>query len=510
VEALLNTPARTVGRYAIYGEIAVGGMATVHYGRLLGPVGFARTVAIKRLHPQYARDPEFVSMFLDEARLAARIHHPNVCSTLDVVTTQGELLLVFEYLKGDTLARLMRTLRKVEEPIDPAIAVSIMVGALQGLHAAHEARNERGVELGIVHRDVSPHNILVGADGVSRVLDFGVAKAAGRFHTTREGKVKGKLPYMAPEQLRGQTVDRQSDVYGASVCLWEALTGRRLFVGENEGHLLELIMHSPVQRPSLYASAMPLALEDIVMRGLERDKTKRFATAKEMALALQRAVPPALASDVGEWVESVAEHTLVERAGHIALIESSDPDAPAFQDVASELARSGAHDVASVPREPTSGVASIEVPSSVSGSSQLSNISVAKDGQALDPSAHARKKRLVLTLGSIAGVAAIALFFIFYSGGQGARSSASAAPSPEVPPPSDTARAVAATEPPPPLPPITSTSEPPPVPPMAKASAPPRPIPVAKPSAPSSGGDDCKVPYTLGPNGERVYKRKCL
>src|SRR5580700_10113505 len=211
----------TVGRYALHHEIASGGMATVHIGRLLGPVGFARTVAIKRLHAHMARNPEFVAMFLDEARLAARIRHPNVVSTLDVVATEGELFVVMEYVPGDSLARLLHAAREAGEPVPLPVAASIMVDVLHGLHAAHEASDERGQPLGLVHRDVSPHNVLVGTDGAAHVIDFGIAKAAGRAQVTREGQLKGKLAYMAPEQLKGGTggskVDRRADVFGAAV-----------------------------------------------------------------------------------------------------------------------------------------------------------------------------------------------------------------------------------------------------------------------------------------------------
>src|SRR5580658_1265694 len=233
-----SPPPRMVGRYALYEKIASGGMATVHIGRLLGPVGFTRTVAIKRMHPQFTGDPEFVSMFLDEARLAARIRHPNVVSTLDVVAMNGELFLVMDYVPGESLARLVRGATLRGERIPPAIAATIMVGVLHGLHAAHEARNDRGEPLEVVHRDVSPQNILVGIDGVSRVLDFGVAKAVGRLHTTRDGQLKGKLAYMAPEQLRGTTT-RLTDVYAASIVLWEALTSKRPFQAENEAQMVD-------------------------------------------------------------------------------------------------------------------------------------------------------------------------------------------------------------------------------------------------------------------------------
>jgi serine/threonine protein kinase len=196
-------PLKVVGRYAVYGKLASGGMATVHLGRLMGPAGFSRTVAIKRLHPQFAKDPDFVAMFLDEARLAARIQHQNVVATVDVVARDDELFLVMDYVRGESFSRLLRASRKQGIDIPPRVIASVMVGMLHGLHAAHEAKDERGQPLSMVHRDVSPQNVIVGVDGVPRVLDFGVAKAAARVQVTRDGQMKGKLSYMAPEQLRG-------------------------------------------------------------------------------------------------------------------------------------------------------------------------------------------------------------------------------------------------------------------------------------------------------------------
>jgi serine/threonine protein kinase len=319
-----QTGVRVLGRYALYDEIAAGGMATVHIGRLLGPVGFSRTVAIKRLHAQFAKDPEFVSMFLDEARLAARIRHPNVIGTLDVVALSGELFLVMEYVPGESFARLWRSARDSGRPIPVPIVVAIMVTVLEGLHAAHEATNDRGEPLGIVHRDVSPHNILVGTDGVARVLDFGVAKAAGRLQTTREGQLKGKISYMAPEQIQG-TVDRTTDVYAASVVLWEALTGRRLFFAENEARTLANVLYPKVEPPSRLARGVSAALDAIVLKGLDPNPANRFATAREMARALQMAVPPAPAFAVSDWVESTAGTTIQSRASRVASIERTMP-----------------------------------------------------------------------------------------------------------------------------------------------------------------------------------------
>ncbi|MGH7294995.1 MAG: serine/threonine-protein kinase, partial [Polyangiaceae bacterium] len=225
-------------------------MATVHLGRLLGPAGFARTVAIKQLHAQFATDPEFVSMFLDEARLAARIRSPHVVPIVDIVADGGELLLVMDYVQGESLVRLLRSVLQARELVPLDIAVAVIAGALHGLHAAHEATDEQGNPLGIVHRDVSPQNILVGTDGLARLLDFGVAKAAGRIQTTREGQIKGKIAYMAPEQLRSEPVTRRTDVYAAAVVLWETLTCRRLFRADNEGAIVTSILQSEIEPPS--------------------------------------------------------------------------------------------------------------------------------------------------------------------------------------------------------------------------------------------------------------------
>ena len=311
-----------MGRYALYGEFAHGGMATVHLGRLLGPVGFARTVAIKRLHPQYAKDPDFVSMFVDEARLAARIRHPNVVATLDVVVLDGELFLVMDYVQGETLARLLRLQRERREQTPVRVAIAVITQVLAGLHAAHEARNERAEPLGLVHRDMSPQNVIVGVDGVARVLDFGIAKAEGRVQTTREGQLKGKLSYVAPEQLKGDPVDRRTDVYATAVTLWEVLTGRRLFKAESEWQLVSLVMEVEVLPPSAYAPLVPPELDAIVLRGLSRDPNERYNSAFEMALALERVMPLASAREVGEWVDNIGGHTLQRRADLVAEIET--------------------------------------------------------------------------------------------------------------------------------------------------------------------------------------------
>ncbi|MEJ7730617.1 MAG: serine/threonine-protein kinase, partial [Polyangiaceae bacterium] len=316
-------------RYALYEEIASGGMATVHIGRLTGAIGFARTVAIKRMHRHLSRDADFVSMFVDEARLAARIRHPNVVATLDVVQVGGELLLIMEYVHGESLSGLARAARRRGERIAPVIATSVASGLLFGLHAAHEASDERGVPLEIVHRDVTPANVLVGADGIARVLDFGIATANVRVQTTREGQMKGKLRYMAPEQLRDQPATRRTDVYGASVVLWETLTGERLFWASNEGAIITKVLESVVPPPSRLMDDVPAALDAVVLKGLARDPAARFPTAREMALALEGALAPAPAHAVGDWVDRTMGDVLRLRAELIACIEAAADGTPA-------------------------------------------------------------------------------------------------------------------------------------------------------------------------------------
>lgn len=319
---------RDVGRYRLYDEVASGGMATVHVGRLRGPAGFARTVAIKRLHPQFAHDPEFVSMFLDEARLAARIHHPNVAAILDVVALRGELFLVMEYVRGETLSRLLPACERAGITIPHRIAATILQQALLGLHAAHEARDHRGDALNMVHRDVSPQNIMVGADGITRMLDFGVAKAATRIQTTGHGQVKGKLSYMAPEQLRLEPIDRRTDIFAAGVVLWEALTGKRLFASDDPGAVIARILTHVPEPPSRIAKDIPPELDRVVANALKRQRSDRFATALEFAKALEQAVTPVGSLEVSDWVCAVAGPVLEARERTVAAVEIASESTP--------------------------------------------------------------------------------------------------------------------------------------------------------------------------------------
>jgi eukaryotic-like serine/threonine-protein kinase len=318
---------RIVGRYALFDEIAAGGMATIHLGRLVGPVGFSRTVAIKTLHPQFAKDPEFVEMFLEEARLASRIQHPNVISTVDVATAEGEVFLVMEYVAGESLAKLVRSAVKKGDPMPVDIAVTILAGMLHGLHATHEAKNEQLEAMHIVHRDVSPQNVLVGLDGVARIFDFGVAKAAAmRSQSTSDGQMKGKLSYMSPEQLNSRDVDRRTDVFAAGVVAWECLAGRRLFAGSDPGEVLAKVLTLDIPAPIDVLSSVPRVLSNTVMRALERSPEQRWQTARDFAIELERNVALAAPHMVGDWVALHAGEALQDRRRRVEAVERASAD----------------------------------------------------------------------------------------------------------------------------------------------------------------------------------------
>lgn len=316
-------PLRQLGRYALFGEMAKGGMANVHLGRLLGSAGFARTVVIKRMKAELAEDDEFVAMFVDEARLASRIQHPNVVSTLDVVRHDKELFIVLEYVHGKSLDELITATAERHAVIPPRIVSALGVQALLGLHAAHEATSESGEPLRLVHRDFTPHNLMVDVDGAARVVDFGVAMAAQKLHKTREGQVKGKWAYMSPEQVAGEEIDRRSDIFAAGIVLWEALTCRRLFFHENPARIATDITFKDVEPPSRHGSDCPEALDRVVLKALEKEPGDRFATAREMAQALRKAQPPTDVLDVSGWLDEIAGDALAARAREVAAIEKA-------------------------------------------------------------------------------------------------------------------------------------------------------------------------------------------
>jgi serine/threonine-protein kinase len=314
-------------------------MASVYFGQLIGPVGFSRVVAIKRMHPQFANDPKFVTMFVDEAWLTARVQHPNVVSTLDVVADAGELFIVMDYVRGEALSSILRAARV---PVPPGVAASMTGQVLAGLHAAHEAKDETGRPLGMIHRDVSPQNVLVGVDGLARITDFGIAKAASRLYVTLEKQIKGKLRYMAPEQIvSAESLDRRADVYAMGVLLWETLAGAHLFKGDQIEQVLHLIMHQDPPSLAALRGDVPRAVDDVVRRAVARDPAQRFATAEEFHISLERALPFASHRAVGEWVQEVCAQPLREKKAIVDLIEQGLPSRSGVAAELRELSGSG-------------------------------------------------------------------------------------------------------------------------------------------------------------------------
>ncbi len=316
-------PLYQVGRYAIFERIAAGGMASVHLARLLGSEGFSRVVAVKRMHRHFLENNELKRMFVSEARLAARVRHPNVVPILDVIVHEDELVIVMDYVHGESLLALLVASFQSGAAVPLPVAASILVGALQGLHAAHEARDEQGRPLGIVHRDVSPHNLLVGTDGVARLLDFGVAKAMHAHSDTNPGMVKGKFSYMAPEVIRGAPATLHADIFSVATVFWELLASRKLFNQGTDQERLLAIIGGDYPSPRTVNPALPAAAERIVMKGLQPNPAQRYQSALEMAIAIERELPLASQRVVGDWVARLAAKVLEQRASMIHQIETS-------------------------------------------------------------------------------------------------------------------------------------------------------------------------------------------
>jgi eukaryotic-like serine/threonine-protein kinase len=307
-----------LGRYELLVPIASGGMAVVYLARSTGVGGFEREVAVKLIHAHLRDDPDFVTAILDEARLAGRIRHPNVVPVVDVGDDVSGAFIVMDYVEGDALSSIVRGLRARSDRVPLEIALRILDDTLRGLHAAHELTDADGVLLNVVHRDVTPHNILVGLDGVTRLTDFGIAKAAARLGNTSSGRVKGKIAYMSPEQARGQELDRTCDVWAAGVVAWELFAGRRLYDGANDAAVLMRVLE---ERPPLLHQSIkgiPPALDEALALALTVDAGKRYPSAEAFSCALaEMARGAGLAAadprDVGRYLAPLVAPKLEQR-----------------------------------------------------------------------------------------------------------------------------------------------------------------------------------------------------
>ena len=365
---------RSGSRYELLVKIASGGMATVYVGRLRGAVGFWRLVAIKRAHAHLLEKPLYKQMLVDEARLASRLHHPNVVAVLDVEELSGELRLVMDYVEGAALSELVARSHEAERRLPARIAVRIALDACAGLHAAHELCDENGARLGLVHRDVSPHNLLVGVDGVARLADFGIAKQSDSGVSTTTGTLKGKLAYMAPEYVEEARLDPRSDVFSLGVVVWEALANEKLFRGTNEVDTLRRVVAANAPRLSTVAPWVGTQLDEVLASALARLPEERFSTALAFGTALETAARKddliATPAEVGAYVRELVGASLDKRRDQVRERTAPIRSEPTVR----------------VTKNPSAGVAQagVDPPSIEEGAREASSVTLKQSSSTLD------------------------------------------------------------------------------------------------------------------------------
>jgi eukaryotic-like serine/threonine-protein kinase len=277
----------TFGRYELLRKLATGGMGQVFLARQKGPVGFQKLLVLKRLLPHLSEDQEFIQMFLDEARIAGVLNHPNIAQIYDLGDVDGVFYIAMEYVQGESVNQVNARARRAKGALPLGLKCRIIADAAAGLDHAHQARMPSGRRLGLIHRDVSPQNVLVGFNGNVKLIDFGVAKAAGKLSQTVVGTIKGKHAYMSPEQARGEELDARSDVYGLGIVFHELLTHQRLFKRDTDLATLKAVVGARVVPPSELVAGIPKALDAVVMKALARRRDERYQSAGELQLALE-------------------------------------------------------------------------------------------------------------------------------------------------------------------------------------------------------------------------------
>jgi eukaryotic-like serine/threonine-protein kinase len=335
-----------IGRYQILLELGSGGMASVYLARAVGIAGFERDVALKVVHPSLRDDNRSTRDLIQEAKVASRIRHTNVVPVLEIGEENRAVFVVMDYVDGDSLSQLVRAGEEAGELLPAPVAMRILCDALSGLHAAHEQRGEDGRLLGLVHRDFSPQNILLGRDGVARLADFGIAKVSSRPGKTQTGLIKGKLGYLSPEQARGLALDRRSDVWSAGVVAWELFAGGRMF-GGTEAEALVAIVERPIPRLASARPDLPAALVAAIDGAVIRDVDRRYPTALDFRARLLASLPAADHGDVADYVSRVLAVRLAERQERAervtrALLASgstADPGGPTLSSATKPLGR---------------------------------------------------------------------------------------------------------------------------------------------------------------------------
>jgi serine/threonine-protein kinase len=468
-------PGDRLDRYELLCPVAQGGMAIIWVARLQGKHGFEKLFAIKTIRPEYANERSFQRMFLDEARIAARIDHPNVTRIVELGEERGVLYLAMEWVDGDALSKLIRTCDDRGTPFPRGVAARIIADALSGLHAAHELRDAEGVLLGVVHRDVSPQNILVTATGNTKLIDFGIAKARDRLSAeTSTGMVKGKFSYMAPEQASGKVlVDRRADIFAAGAVLFHMLAAAPPVRGDNQLQILNALLFD--EFPPL-PDDVPKPIADVVVRAISRDMSTRYATAEEMQRALEGALVasgmPTAVSDVADFMRTLTADRIAARRNAIDVALRTISERHRMTEAIATIFPSVGGSAHATPGDPTDidvaiGTTNISNP-------EVTNVPTEAAISSDTPPASLQKRgrgRLVVACSAAAIVAAtVGVGFVAANRAETAHTnaaSASAAPSTiEEPPPP-----VVALPPPPP------TSEP--VPSASPSASPPKRVVVA-------------------------------
>jgi eukaryotic-like serine/threonine-protein kinase len=438
-----------LGRYELLMPIAAGGMAMVWAARMKGTRGFQKIVAVKTMLPKLSEDPAFEQMFLDEASLASQVRHPNVVEILDLGEQDGVLYLVMEWIDGTPLNHLMRA-AKTSGGIPLPIGVRIVMHACGGLQAAHELRDDKGQLVGLVHRDISPQNVLVTFDGVTKVVDFGVAKATALGGgATAAGQIKGKIAYMAPEQIKGATIDRRVDVFAMGVVLYALTTGKHPFRKESEAATMYRICSpEPAMSPRKLVPGYPAALERVVMQALAKDPAKRYPTANDLLRALDQSLPQSMRVSTDEGVAAfvrgligdkqeerraqlqLAIETAEQRAQSRKLslrevLDSNPPPAPLGSVTPSGVSATG------VSRTSHSSIHDIGPGSTTHPTLSSAQASaLVADALLRHP---ARKSRTGLVIGAAVAVAAVVIGGVIALSGGSAKDSEAAAPPPAAP-----------------------------------------------------------------------------
>jgi len=485
-------PGYRLDRYELLCPIADGGMAQVWVARLQGKHGFEKLVAIKSILPKFASDPQFQKMFLDEARIASGIEHTNVAQIFDLGDEHGVLYLAMEWVDGDALNKLHRALDKKGEPFPPGVLCRILADACGGLHAAHELRGKNGKPLGVVHRDVSPQNILVSARGVAKLIDFGIAKARERgAGETNTGELKGKVNYMAPEQALGAAIDRRADVWAMGAILYHLLSGKPPFEGPNQLATLHALASGKSAPP--LSGSVPAVVAAVVKRALTHDREGRYATAAELQAAIEAAMVSAqiatTTADVAAFVEKhIADRAVnrrdaidmalaaaEERARMQELLKPPNPDSSISNVAGFRLGRGHVErqSVRTLALRPVSPEERLPPPPSVPTQATLGMAAVESSIGTLPMRNH---RNAVIAAVGVVGVVLGVAATIALRGGSGAASPASGAAAGSI------ANAVPTTAPPPP------SSSPSADPPLETSS------PSASPSAAASSGDPTARP----------------